>query len=115
MLGIEPGYQGAELAQVARLCAQVSGMIRSKRPLIDVWLAAGRVDPDVVGGVAAQVVARAKTAIAIGGVAAQSEQNPRYMLAAASAALSLSAEELALLTPPVDERGAFTIRPGVAV
>ena len=115
MLGVDPPYQGAELAQVAWLCAQVSGLIRAQRPQIDLWMAELRVNPTVVTGIACQVVARVKTALALGGVP-QSEQSPRETLDAAAAALVLRPNELALLTPPpADERTAFTIRPGAAL
>jgi hypothetical protein len=113
-LGVDP-YTGAEETQVARLCAQVSGLIRARRPQVDAWLTAGRPDPDLASGVACQVVARVKTTISTGGGAIRSETHPEYGNTLSSTALSglaLTDDELALLTPPAEDQEAFTIRPG---
>lgn len=113
-LGV-PMFEGAELVQVDRLCAQVSGLIRAHRPLIDAWLTAGKVDADVLSGVACQAVARVRTSISTGGVGVRSETHPEYaytLTSTAAAGLALTADELALLTPSLDDRAAFTIRPG---
>lgn len=107
-------YQGAELAQVTRLCAQVSALIRSERGQVDAWLATGQLDSDLVSGVACQVVIRVKTTISTGGGAVRSETHPEYGYTLSSTALSglaLSSDELARLTPAMDDRSAFTIRP----
>lgn len=112
-LGV-PDYQGAELAQVTRLCVQVSGLIRAKLPQIDAWVTAGQVDPDLVSGVACQVVARVKTTTSTGGGAIRSETHPEYGYTLSSTALSglaLTDDEIALLTPSAGEGAAFTVRP----
>lgn len=113
ILGVDR-YTGTELDQMQRLCAQVSGMIRTRRPRIDTWTAAGQVDPDVVVGVACQVVARVKTTIATGGVGIRSEQHPEYsyeLTASAAAGLNLTKAELALLTPAAGRARPFSIQP----
>lgn len=113
-LGVDP-YQGVELAQVARLCALVSGLIRTRtRQQIDGWISAGRVDPDMTSGVACQVVIRVKATLGAGGGAIRSEQHPEYayqLSPAALAGLDLTASELSQLTPAADDRQAFTISP----
>jgi hypothetical protein len=113
-LGIDP-YQGAELVQVARLCALVSGLIRTEtRQQIDAWMTAGQVDPDMASGVACQVVIRIKATLAAGGGAIRSEQHPEYayqLTSSAMAGLSLTEAELSQLTPAGDDRQAFTITP----
>ena len=112
-LGVEP-YQGAELVQVQRLCQQVSGLIRQRRKRIDDWIAAGDIDPDVVVGVACQIVARVLTTISTGGVGIRSEQHPEYsyeLTASAAAGLNLTKAELALLTPAAGRARPFSIQP----
>ena len=112
-LGVEP-YQGAELVQVQRLCQQVSGLIRQRRKRIDDWIAAGDIDPDVVVGVACQIVARVLTTISTGGVGIRSEQHPEYsyeLTASAAAGLNLTQAELALLTPAAGRARPFSIQP----
>ncbi len=109
-------YTGVELAQVTRLCTLVSGLIRTRtRQQIDAWITAGQVDPDMVSGIACQVVIRVKATLGAGGGAIRSEQHPEYgyqLSASALAGLDLTDAELSQLTPAADDRGAFTIRPG---
>lgn len=107
-------YDGAELAMVLRQCAAVSAMIRARRPLIDLWVAAGQVDPDIVLGIACQVVARVLTTISTGGVGVRSEQHPEYsyeLTSSAAAGLNLTKAELALLTPSAGRLRPFSIQP----
>ncbi len=113
MLGEEP-YDGAAYLQLAWLARRVSGVLRSRRPLIDQWLLAGLLDPDTVNAVACQVVARVRTTLSTGGVGLRSEQHPEYsyeLTASAAAGLNLTKAELALLTPQSGRPGPFSIQP----
>lgn len=113
-LGVD-AYEGTEQIKVAWWCARVSGMIRTRRKLIDQWMATGEVDPDVVLGVACQVVARVLTTISTGGIGIRSEQHPEYsyeLTASAAAGLNLTKAELALLTPAAGRARPFSIQPG---
>lgn len=113
MLG-ESAYIDPELAQIEWLCRRVSGMIRSRRPLVDQWLTAGVIDSDIVNAVACQVVARVRTTISTGGVGLRSEQHPEYsyeLTASAAAGLNLTKAEMALLTPASGRLRPFSIQP----
>lgn len=114
MLGVDPYPEGAERDQVLWLCVRVSGLIRSKRPLIDTWIAQGLLDADLVNGVACQVVARLLTTISTGGVGIRSEQHPEYsyeLTASAAAGFNLTKAELADLTPAVGRKRPFSVMP----
>lgn len=107
-------YDGAELVQIEWLCRRVSGVIRSRRPLIDVWLESALIDPDTVNAVACQIVARVRTTLQTGGVGLRSEQHPEYsyeLTSSAAAGLNLTKAELGLLTPGVGRQRPFSIQP----
>ena len=112
-LGVE--YEpGAELDQVTAFCADVSALIRSRRPLIDQWIADGDISADTVVAVACQVAARAMTSANTGGVGIRSEQHPEYsyeLTSSTAAGLNLSNRELAMLTPPGFRNRPFSIFP----
>lgn len=107
-------YQGAELIQVLVLCDDVSGLIRTRRPLIDTWISTAVIDPDVVVAIACQVVLRVMTTITTGGVGIRSETHPEYgyeLTASAAAGLNLTKAELAALTPVSARPRPFSIQP----
>lgn len=113
MLG-DSRYEDAELIQLVWLCRRVSGVIRSRRPLVDVWLAAGKLELDTVNAVACQMVARIRTTIATGGVGMRSETHPEYsyeLTSSAAAGLNLTKAELALLTPEAGRNRPFSVQP----
>ena len=113
MLGDSP-YEDPELAQIEWLCRRVSGMIRSRRPMVDQWIARGLLDADMVNAVACQVVARVRTTLNTGGVGLRAEQHPEYsyeLTASAAAGLNLTKAELALLTPEAGRQRPFSIQP----
>lgn len=107
-------YAGAELTQVLALCGDVSALIRSRLPRVDEWLADGSLSPDAVVAVGCQIVARALTSIATGGVGVRSETHPEWSfeLAASTAnGLSLTNREVLTLTPAGASKRPFTIYP----
>lgn len=109
-------YSAAERAQVAILLQDVSGLVRHRRPLIDTWIAAGRIDPTFVVGILCQVASRVIDTVGAGGLTMRSETHPEYayeLTEAATAGLWLTDEEEALLqpTPTRERRRAFSITP----
>lgn len=111
---LDTTYEGSQLTQVARLCADASGVIRARRPLIDAWLASGVVDRNVVVGVACQLAARLLTSANTGGVGVRAETHPEYsyeLTGSAAAGLSLTKAELALLTPATARTRPFSVLP----
>lgn len=107
-------YDDAELIQIEWLCRRVSGVIRSRRPLIDFWLAKNLIEADTVNAVACQIVARVRTTLNTGGVGLRSEQHPEYsyeLTSSAAAGLNLTKAELGLLTPGVGRQRPFSIQP----
>jgi len=107
-------YSGIELDQVTALCADVSALIRSRRPLIDEWITDGLIDSAAVVAVAVQVVARALTSITTGGVGIRAEQHPEYsyeLTSSTASGLNLSNRELAMLTPYGFRNRPFSIFP----
>jgi hypothetical protein len=112
-LGVDP-YEEPEYSQVGRLCRVVSGLIRSRRRLVDTWLAQGLLDADLVNGIAVQVVMRVMTTVSTGGVGLRSETHPEYsyeLTASAAAGLNLTKAELAALTPDVGRSRPFSVMP----
>jgi hypothetical protein len=110
----EDPFEGAELEMAARQCRAVSAMIRSRRPLIDTWIADGDLDAELVLEVACQVVSRVLTTLKTGGVGIRSEQHPEYsyeLTASAAAGLNLTKAELVLLTPTAGRPRPFSIHP----
>ncbi len=107
-------YVDPELTQVTALCRDVSALIRSRRPLIDQWIAEGQIDSDTVVAVAVQIVARALTSISTGGVGVRSEQHPEYsyeLTSSTAAGLNIGNRELAMLTPFGFRNRPFSIFP----
>jgi hypothetical protein len=107
-------YEGAELVQVERLCADVSALVRSRRPDIDQWLGSGELNFDIVIAVCVQVVARALTSITTGGVGVRSEEHPEYsyeLTSSTASGLNLTNRELQSLTPPDRRNRPFSVTP----
>jgi Phage protein Gp19/Gp15/Gp42 len=105
----------ADIAQMEALLGDVSLLIRKRRPLIDAWIAAGKLDADWVRAVTVQVVARLINSIEHGaGIESETYPEWSYRLSkAAAAGLSLTDSELADLTPETEGYGrAFSIHPG---
>jgi hypothetical protein len=105
-----------EYAQMERFLGAISRLIRKRRPSIDAWITAGKLDADWVRDVTCQVAARLLTASEVG-AGYESEQYPEWsyrLSAAASAGLDLTDKELADLTPESEGRrgAAFSIIPG---
>lgn len=107
-------YAGADLVQVQAVLADVSAIIRARRPQIDAWITAAKIDPQVVKAVACQAAARYLNTRETGGLGVRSETHPEYAYTLTSAAangLSLTDDELMLLTLP-PAQAAFSIMPG---
>lgn len=105
---------GADYRQVEAFCTLVSALIRARRPLVDQWIAEGVLDPDLVTGVAVQVVARLRTTAETGGVGLRGETHPEYsyeLTASAAAGLNLTKAELTALTPAAGRQRPFSIIP----
>lgn len=108
----EPGTP--EFVQVESFCGDVSRLIRARRPQVDTWIASGEIDPDLVIGIAAQVVARMLTTASTGGVGLRGETHPEYsyeLTASAAAGLNLTKAELTNLTPAAGRQRPFSIIP----
>jgi hypothetical protein len=113
-LNVKITEQG-DIAQMEALLGDVSLLIRKRRPLIDSWIAAGKLDAEWVRAVTVQVVARLINSIEHGaGVESETYPEWSYRLSkAAAAGLSLTDDELADLTPETEGRArAFSIVPG---
>lgn len=113
-LGTAYGEDTAEYLQVLAICEDVSGMIRTRRPLVDEWVATGVLAESVVVAVACQVVARVLTTVTQGGVGVRSETHPEFsyeLTASAAAGLNLTKAEINLLTPAGKREKPFSIQP----
>lgn len=113
-IGVSYADDTDQYVQVATLCGDVSGLIRSRRPLVDSWIADGSLPSAIVVAIAAQVVARVLTTITTGGVGVRSETHPEYayeLTASAAAGLNLTKAELAALTPLSGRSRPFSIQP----
>lgn len=107
-------YDTDEIVQVSAICDDVSGLIRARRPQIDLWIADGLLPEATVIAVACQVVSRVLTTISTGGVGLRGETHPEYsyeLTASAAAGLNLTKAELTTLTPQSARPGAFSIHP----
>jgi hypothetical protein len=105
-----------EYAQMDRFLGAISRLIRKRLPLIDTWIADGKLDHEWVRDVTCQVASRLLSSVEVG-AGYESEQYPEWsyrLSAAAAAGLHLTDAELADLTPEAEGRRgrAFSIIPG---
>lgn len=106
-------YSGDQEAQVEALIADISSYMRSVRPLLDQWIAAGLVSADAARAVCCQATARMLTSVHTGGMGVIGESHPEYsyqLSQAAAAGMLLTEDELNALTP-FGPRRAFSIQP----
>lgn len=98
-------------------CQDVSDLIRTLRPQIDAWIAAGKVRPGVVVAVAAEAVQRALFTADTGGIPKVGESHPELSVQfnqASKGGLFIADDRLALITwtdTAVNRGKAFSIIP----
>lgn len=115
-LGISEWDDDAAETQAKEYCVDVLDLIRSRRPSIDDWVAAGKVLRSTVVRVASQAVQRALFTAETGGIPKVGESHPEHSVQwnqASKGGLYLDDADLDDITPTDDatRRGAFTIRP----
>lgn len=109
-------FDDGQKAQCTRLLAGVSAIMRSRLPLLDSWLATGKVDQILAQQCAIDMASSRINVTQARGL--KSEQHPEYTVVFADGPLSgvdVTDDWRGLLTPPEtrdEPQRAFSVRPG---